>query len=217
MKAVIFDMDGVLFDTERLCMEAWREIAAEKGIENIELAVQGCIGLNRTDTRRFFAEHYGVEFPYEQFREMTSERMKKKLGNGVPLMPGVKELLQYLTEKKAQIGLASSTRREVVLSYLKKTGLEKYFQTVIGGDMIEHSKPLPDIYLLACGKLGAAPEESFAIEDSVNGIRSAYSAGMKAVMVPDMVPPTPEMEEKSTVILPSLYAVKEWFEIHNSF
>lgn len=217
MKAVVFDMDGVLFDTERLCMETWREVAAKQGIANIELAVQGCIGLNRTDTRRFFSEHYGEEFPYEKFREMTSERMQMKLKNGVPLMPGVRELLHYLTEKRVHIGLASSTRQEMVLSHLKRTGLDKYFETVIGGDMIEHSKPLPDIYLLACAKLGVLPEESFAIEDSVNGIRSAYSAGMKAVMVPDMVAPTPEMEEKSTVILPSLYAVKEWFEINNSF
>lgn len=217
MKAVVFDMDGVLFDTERLCMETWREVAAEEGIKDIEPAVQGCIGLNRTDTRRFFLDYYGENFPYEQFRSLTAERMQKKMEDGIPLMPGVKELLSYLTKQKVSIGLASSTSRERVLFYLRQTGLERYFEVVVGGDMITHSKPLPDIYLLACEKLGIIPEECFAIEDSLNGIRSAYSAGMQAIMVPDMVAPTPEAEEKSTVILPSLFAVQEWFEEKNSF
>ena len=212
MEAVVFDMDGVLFDTERLCMETWREIAKERGIDNIEIAVQGCIGLNRTDTRQFFADNFGKDFPYEDFRITTAERMKKKLEKEVPMLPGVVELLDYLVEKNVKIGLASSSRKESVMSHLERSGLKKYFEVIITGDMIEHSKPLPDIYLMACKELNSQPCECYAIEDSINGIRSAYSAGMKAVMVPDMVPPTPEMEEKCTVILPSLIKVKEWFE-----
>jgi HAD superfamily hydrolase (TIGR01509 family) len=209
--AVVFDMDGILFDTERLCIESWRETAAEKKIENMEYAIVNCIGLNRTDTRKFLMDYYGEDFPYEEFRVATAERLEKKLEAGMPIMPGVKELLDYLSEKNVRIGLASSSRLEAVLSHLERSGLKNYFEVIIGGDMVEHSKPLPDIYLLACEKLGVEPEYSFAIEDSINGIRSAYSAGMKAIMVPDMVAPTKEMEEKATIILPSLFAVKEWF------
>lgn len=212
MKAVVFDMDGILFDTERLCLEAWKEFADEKGIENVETALKGCIGLNRTDTQLFLAEFYGEDFPYEEFRVSVSEKMQKKMEKEIPMLPGVRELLDYLVEKKVTIGLASSSRSEVIKSHIARVGLTDYFQIIVGGDMIEHSKPLPDIYLIACEKLGVAPQEAYAIEDSPNGIRSAYSAGMKAIMVPDLIEPTTEMEEKATVILPSLFAVKEWFE-----
>ena len=212
MKAVVFDMDGILFDTERLCMEVWNEFADEMGIENIEKALVGCIGLNRTDTRIFLENFYGKDFPYDELRQTTSERMAKRMEKEIPMLPGVRELLDYLSERKVPIGLASSSRSEVIKSHITRAGLTDYFQVVVGGDMIEHSKPLPDIYLIACEKLGVSPEDAYAIEDSPNGIRSAYSAGMKAIMVPDLIEPTEEMEEKATVILPSLFAVKEWFE-----
>lgn len=212
MKAVVFDMDGILFDTERLCMEVWKEFADEMGIKNIEKALMGCIGLNRTDTRIFLENFYGKDFPYDELRQTTSERMAKRMEKEIPMLPGVRELLDYLTERKVPIGLASSSRSEVIKSHITRAGLTDYFKVVVGGDMIEHSKPLPDIYLIACEKLGVAPGDAYAIEDSPNGIRSAYNAGMKAIMVPDLIEPTEEMEEKATVILPSLFAVKEWFE-----
>lgn len=215
MKAVVFDMDGILFDTERLCMETWKEFAEEKGIENIETALIGCIGLNRTDTRLFLENFYGKDFPYDELRQITSERMQKKMEKEIPVLPGVVELLDYLVEKQVKIGLASSSRSEVIKSHITRARLTDYFEVIVGGDMIEHSKPLPDIYLIACEKLGVAPGEAYAIEDSPNGIRSAYSAGMKAIMVPDLIEPTEEMEEKATVILPSLHAVKSWFKEGN--
>lgn len=212
MKAVVFDMDGILFDTERLCMETWKELAAEKGIENIDTALVGCIGLNRTDTRLFLKDFYGNDFPYDELRQIISKRMQTKMEKEIPMLPGVVELLDYLEKKQVKIGLASSSRSEIVKSHITRANLTDYFSVIIGGDMVEHSKPLPDIYLIACDKLGVEPKEAYAIEDSPNGIRSAYSAGMKAIMVPDMVEPTEEMEEKATVILPSLMAVKNWFE-----
>ena len=212
MKAVVFDMDGILFDTERLCMEVWKEFADEMGIEDIETALIGCIGLNRTDTRLFLENFYGKDFPYDKLRQSTSERMAKRMEKEIPMLPGVMELLDYLVKKKVPIGLASSSRSEVIKSHITRAGLNHYFQVVVGGDMVEHSKPLPDIYLIACEKLGVSPEDTYAIEDSPNGIRSAYSAGMKAIMVPDMIEPTEEMEHKATVILQSLFEVKEWFE-----
>lgn len=193
--AVVFDMDGVLFDTERICMEAWREIAAEKKIENIEKAVLGCVGLNRTDTRAFFEREYGADFDYDGYHDACSARFHEKIARfGLPVKTGVMEILTFLKENGYKIGLASSTSRHGVLGHVTRAGIEEFFEVIVGGDMVEHSKPKPDIYLLACEQLGVKPENAIAIEDSPNGIRSAYAAGLKAVMVPDMIAPTPEIE-----------------------
>lgn len=195
IKAIVFDMDGVLFDTERISIGCWKQTGEEMQIENIDLAVYGCIGRNRTDIIAFFKEHYGEDFPVEEFLTraslLTNEKIEKE---GLPVMKGAKELLQYLKQHGYLIGLASSTRREKVREHLCSTGLTDYFRVIIGGDMVRHSKPMPDIYQKACSELNVKPEEAVAIEDSPNGIRSAHAAGLYPVMVPDMVAPTPEIE-----------------------
>ena len=126
--------------------------------------------------------------------------------------PGARELLTHLREQGAGIGLASSTRMELVKGELESVDLFRYFDQVITGDLLERSKPAPDIYLMACRALEVAPEEAWAIEDSYNGIRSAAAAGMKAIMVPDLLPPTPEMEALATAILPDLAAVERYLD-----
>lgn len=210
IEAVVFDMDGVLFDTERLCMEAWREVAAERHIENIEKAVIGCVGLNRTDTRAFFEREYGADFPYEDYHDACTRCFHEKIEvGGLPVKPGARELLHYLKKEGYRIALASSTSRRGVLGHLERAGLTGYFEVIIGGDMVEHSKPLPDIYLMACKALSVAPEKALAIEDSPNGLRSAYAAGMKPVMVPDMIAPTPEIEALLYARCETLFGVKE--------
>lgn len=194
-KTIIFDMDGILFDTERLYMEVWREVAEDKGIENVEEAVQGCVGLNYTDTRLFFTRLYGEEFPFREYMQESFRRVQDRIQEqGLPVKEGVYELLSWLKEEGYAIGLASSTAGETVHKHLESARISAYFQAVVGGDMVEHSKPSPDIYLMACDKLGAQPAETYAIEDSPNGIRSAYAAGMKVIMVPDMIAPDAEIK-----------------------
>lgn len=194
-KAFVFDMDGVLFDTERFYMEAWREIAKEQELGDLEAAVQGCVGLNHRDTKQVFLDNYGSSFPYESYMKACARRFDEKVeAFGVPVKPGVYELLEYLKQENYRIGLASSTKREKVLSHLEKAGIRKYFHAVVGGDMVERGKPAPDIYLAACRELGAAPGDAFAAEDSPNGIRSAQGAGLKAIMVPDLIHPDMELE-----------------------
>lgn len=109
------------------------------------------------------------------------------------------------------MGLASSTRYASVISHLKEAGIVDYFQVIVAGDMIEHSKPQPDIYLLACRKLGVDPSDAYAVEDSPNGIRSAHAAGMKPIMVPDLIPPDDEMREMSFLICRDLLEVMRFF------
>lgn len=213
MNAVIFDMDGVLFDTERLCQDSWLAVAEENGLPGMEEIFPKCIGLNANDSRRIVLEAYGEDFDYEGFRGRASvwfwDYIEK---NGLPIKPGVKELLAWLKEKKWLVGLASSTRRSSVLNHLEQAGIKDYFKVIITGDMVEHSKPQPDIYLLACRELGVEPEQAYAIEDSPNGIRSAHAAGMCPLMVPDMIAPDEEMRELSSEIFGDLNGVLGFLE-----
>lgn len=216
MKTVIFDMDGILFDTERLCMDSWCKVAEKHEIPDMEKVFPRCIGSNLTDTKQIVLNHYGEEFDFEGFRREADGWFMDYINqNGMPLMTGVRELLQYLKEKGVTIGLASSTSRKNVERELKMAGIFDYFQSLVTGDMIEHSKPEPEIYLIACESLGVSPADAYAIEDSYNGIRAAHAAGMMPIMVPDLIAPNEEMEKLSTVILKDLLAVIDYFEAGN--
>ena len=212
MRAVVFDMDGILFDTERLCRDSWVAVAEKKGLPGMEEVFAQCIGLNANDSKRIVMRAYGEDFDYQAFREEAYvwywDYVEK---NGLPVMPGAERLLGWLKERGWIVGLASSTRRSSVLRNLELSGFSDYFKTVITGDMVEHSKPMPDIYLIACQELGVRPEETYAIEDSPNGIRSAHAAGLKALMVPDMLKPDEEMRRLSFQIMENLDQVLEFF------
>lgn len=211
-KAVVFDMDGVIFDSERLVLDCWEKVAARYRLDGMGEVFRSCIGTNHEKTREIVLEAYGEDFPYEKFTGEASALFHEIADHGgLPLKRGVRELLDYLREQDVPLALASSTRLKLVTEELKEAGLYDYFRVVRGGDQLKHSKPEPDIYLLACKELGVRPADAYAIEDSYNGIRAAYSAGMKPVMVPDMLPATEEMREKSVVVLDNLLEVKGWF------
>lgn len=215
-KAVIFDMDGVLFDTERLCRETWNIIAREQNLENIDDVLTACTGSNRQDTILIMKKAYGEDFDALAFMEQCSQiNIKRMEEEGIPIKKGAKEILDFLKEENYRIGLASSTRKFRVLENLEKSGFSDYFEVVIGGDMIEHSKPSPDIYLLACKELGVNPADTFAIEDSPNGIRSSHSAGMKPIMVPDLVAPTEEILSMTITCKKDLLEVMGYFKSLN--
>lgn len=211
MKAVVFDMDGILFDTEIVCMKSWMAIAEKWGLPVMEEIFPKCIGLNANDSRRIVLEAYGEDFNYPVFREETARWFRNYIQqNGLPIKPGVHEILDWLKTSGYKVGLASSTRRESVCSHIEQAGIGDCFGTVITGDMVEHSKPRPDIYLRACRELGVTPQEAYAIEDSPNGIRSAHAAGMRPIMVPDMLPPDEEMYRLSFRIQKNLLEVLEY-------
>lgn len=210
-KAVIFDMDGILFDSERMALRCWEQLAEKYHLHGMREAFLPCIGTNAARTRELMLRYYGEDFFYDVFRKEASELFHKTVAReGLPIKRGARELLEFLQEQTVPVGLASSTRLAVVTEELKQAGLYDFFQAVTGGDQLKRSKPEPDIYLAACAKLGVEPENTYAIEDSYNGIRSSYSAGMMPVMVPDLLPPTEEMREKSVVILEDLMQVKAW-------
>ncbi len=217
MKAVVFDMDGVLFDTEKLCMDSWTHVAKKQGIKDVEKVFEKCIGLNANDTKALIMDYYGQEFPYDEFRAQASEWFWEYIRKwGLPVKSGVKKILPFLQKAGYSIGLASSSRYESVISHLKQAEIIDYFSVIVTGDMIEHSKPQPDIYQLACWKLNVEPQDAYAIEDSPNGIRSASAAGMKAIMVPDMVQPDEEMKELSFLVCKDLHEVMKYISQKNT-
>lgn len=206
-------MDGVLFDTEKLCMDSWIAVAGEQGISDMETFFPVCIGRNMTDTKALFYEFYGEAYDYDRFRKQASAWFHSYIErNGIPVKKGVGELLAFLHRRGYRIGLASSTSRPSVEEHLARAGIREYFQSLTTGDMVEHSKPRPDIYLMACESLGVAPTQAMAIEDSPNGIRAAYSAGMVPVMVPDLIAPDGEMREKSVLICRDLLEVMRFLD-----
>lgn len=209
MEAVVFDMDGIIFDSELLVLETWKEVAEKHGFPDIEKVCKECLGTNDAVTRQIFLEHYGREFPYDEYaKEMSALFHKRAAGGKLPKKPGVEELLAALKERGLKVALASSTKRETVLRELEEGGLLHYFDKVVCGDMVSRSKPEPDIFLKACELLDVSPEKAYVIEDSYNGIRAAHSAGMKPIMVPDLAAPTEEMQELAGWILPSLREVQ---------
>ena len=212
-QAVVFDMDGVIFDTERLVIEFWKEVAKKHNIPNVEHTCIQCLGTNRVRTREIFLENYGADFPFDPYRAEVTELFNTHY-KGVPLptKPGVRELLSYLQEQDIKVGLASSTAQHLVRDEIGTAGLLPFFQTLVCGDMVEHSKPTPDIFLKACEILNADPTKSIAIEDSFNGIRSAHCAGMTPIMVPDQVQPTDEIRALAFHVMPSLLDVLNWLK-----
>lgn len=209
--AVIFDMDGTIFDSERLVLDCWEKIGERHGIHDIREVFIRCIGTNKVRTQEIVHEHYGKDFPYEKFSAESSALFHEITDKeGLPVKPGAREILAYLEERKIPLGLASSTRLAVVAQELRDAGLYDCFQVVVGGDLIQNSKPAPDIYLMTCDRLGVLPENTYAVEDSYNGIRSAHSAGMYPIMVPDILPDTEEMRDLSVAVFADLFQVKDY-------
>lgn len=212
-KAVIFDMDGVIFDSEALVLSCWKIVGESYGISGIDELFRRCIGTNAVETRRIVHDYYGEDFDYERFRQKASTLFRQKTKEkGVPVKRGARELLSYLKINGYRTGLATSTRRVRAEEELEQAGLLKYFERLVCGDMVTHSKPHPEIYELACREMGLDPSLTYAIEDSFHGVRSAAAAGMKVIMVPDMIAPDQEMEALAWQIYPSLMGVLGLFQ-----
>lgn len=210
-KAVVFDMDGVIFDSEKRVVECWKVIADKYGIPDIEAACRECFGCNQVVAKERFLIRYGKDFPYVEYKKEMSDLFHERYDNGnLPMLPGVIEILTFLKDSGKKIALASSTRRASVEQGLTWAGIIDYFDAIICGDMVERSKPEPDIFLKACEALGVKPSEAYAIEDSYNGIRAAYKGGLKPIMVPDMMEPDDEMRGICETIEEGLLKVMEY-------
>ena len=208
--AVVFDMDGVIFDTERVCLDAWKKLAEREGIEGIEEVCLKCIGTNTAETERIVREAYGDSIDYDRLKNELDLTIGKILkDDGMPIKSDVFEILTVLKNKGVSLAVASSTKKNIVCNELESAGLLDFFDKIVGGDCVSKSKPEPDIYLEACRQLGASPEKAAAVEDSFNGIRSAKAAGMTTVMVPDIKQPDDEIMKAVDFLCADLHEAAE--------
>jgi len=210
MHSIVFDMDGVLIDSERLVLRSWERVAERHGLSGMKDLFYQCVGVTHARTRILFTEHYGTILDYDAFRDEVRACYMAYTQTGIPIKKGAVELLEWLHQGGWHIGLASSSREDSVRRTMEMTGMGRFFRTLVCGDMLAASKPEPDIYLRACSELGADPAHTFAVEDSRNGIVSASRAGMIPLLVPDMIAPTDEMLHLSAAVFPDLLAVKDW-------
>ena len=204
-EAVIFDMDGVLFDSERTMLQCWADAAGAHGFTGIEVPYLDTIGVNVKRTREIIMEAYGEEFPYEIIDRERLELFRARYGGGrLPVKPGAREILSFLKQKGVRTALASSSGREKLALQLKDTGFSGFFDAIISGDMVPKGKPDPEIFLAAARAIGAEPSETYVIEDSHEGVRAGARGGFHVIMVPDMLPANEEMKGLAEVILPDL-------------
>jgi len=213
VEAVLFDMDGLMLDTERLSQSTWQRAMRDWGYDLTDDVYLTVVGRTATSTWQVFREAFGQDLPLEEIfarRQVYHDEITQR--EGIALQPGVKELLDWLDTTPWKRAVASSTRRPIVLKRLGMAGVIDRFTTIVGGDEVEHGKPAPDIFLLAAERLGIAPEHCVVLEDSDAGIQAAHTAGMLPLMVPDMKPPSETSLQLAGGVFNSLYEVKTFLE-----
>lgn len=195
IKGVVFDMDGVMFDTEVLSGKGWAYAGKQMGVGNMEKIARDTLGLNTIDTKKVFMGFLGGDFDYIAAQKMKIAYMDFYIEeNGMPIKPGLIELLDFLKSRGYKMTVATSSDRVRAEYYFEKAEISGYFNKFICGDMIKKGKPEPDIYLKACEILELPADECLAFEDSPNGILAAHRAGMKPVMIPDLIEVNREIE-----------------------
>lgn len=205
VQAVIFDMDGLMLDSQRMATDAWTRAVAGVGFRLTEELNLQLIGRNARDSDAIMRAALGADFPVDAtrhtarqlFSDLTQER-------GIPVKPGLGALLDFLEARAVQTAVATSTPRAACVRHLQRAHLLQRFAVLVCGDEVATGKPDPDIFLTAARLLGARPEACVVLEDSFAGIRAAHAAGMIPIMVPDLLPPDEDIRALAYRVVPTL-------------
>jgi HAD superfamily hydrolase (TIGR01509 family) len=215
VEAALFDMDGLLLDTEAIYIEAIQVAARGLGYPDIPLELcHSTAGVTGPVRNRMIAAHYGEGFGIDEFREHFTVHVRRRTAGGIPLKPGVVELLDYLGGRGLPLAVATSARRPTAENHLGKAGLLGRFSALATRDDVARTKPHPDVYLEAARRLGVPPERCIAFEDSNVGLEAAHAAGTMAFMVPDLVKPLPESHARCLQVVPDLHTMLRLLREH---
>ena len=213
LKGAIFDMDGLMIDTEKLYLKFWILSAKDFGYDMKPEHVYAIRSMARKYSIPKIKSFLGEDCPTEEIRAHRTELMRDYINeHGLEVKKGLFQLLDYLRDNGIKMAVATATPLSRTTEYLQKIGAAEYFSAVICGDMVETGKPAPDIYLTAAKELGLPPHECAAFEDSPNGIKAAHAAGCHPIMIPDMTPPDEEIKPMLAAVYDSLDMATEYFE-----
>ena len=217
IRAVLFDMDGTLLDTERFYRRFWTEAMEELGVRvDIEHFFVLVSGTTMSDMKQICLAEYGADFPFDEIRARRGERLRAwRESNVPPLKPGVPHIFEELRRQGIRLALATSSGKEHAQVLLKSAGLESAFDACITGDAVKNGKPHPEIFLRAAEALGVPAEECVVVEDSRNGVLAGVAAGAKTVMVPDLTPVSEDLLPKLWAKLDTLEALPSLIENYN--
>lgn len=206
-KAVIFDMDGLMIDSEKVTYEEYIKTMKKFNYDFDEDFYLRCLGKNKQTVCELFMNHYGDQFPMKEIWDDVHLSLDTRLSTNVPLKNGIIELLTYLKNNHYKTIVATSSSRERAEKILTVANLRNYFDDIICGDEVTCGKPHPEIFLTACQKLGVTPQEALVLEDSEAGISAAHTGGIDVICIPDMKYPEEEFANKTLKILTSLHDV----------
>lgn len=206
--AVLFDMDGLMLDTERMARVAWKRALLERGYPLEDSDYLRLVGRTVQDAQMVLGELFGPELPFQEIFDTRQTYYEQDIEqNGIPIKPGLLDLLGFLEENNIPKAVASSTPSWFARIKLDHTGISSRFLSIVCGDMVSRGKPFPDLFLEAASQINVEPQHCVVLEDSEAGITAAYHAGMTPLMVPDLKQPGPEIREMAYQILPSLAEV----------
>ena len=205
IEAIVFDMDGLMFDTETVCRRAHNEAGSILGIPNADDLYFKSLAMTYENANMLYSQILKNKQLANEFIQLIAEiSMNIYMNEPLRIKPGLYELVEYLKKKDYKKAIASSAPIHEISDHLIKSGLSDSFRTIVSGQDLVHGKPAPDIYLLAASTLGINPKNILVLEDSYFGIESAYAAGAIPVMIPDIVKPDNTIREKTYAILDSL-------------
>ncbi|MBF0278051.1 MAG: HAD family phosphatase [SAR324 cluster bacterium] len=212
-QAVIFDMDGLLLNTEQISLDTFLETCRIFDLEPEPEIYLRCVGTNDNKTREIILDAFGSNFPYDAMRKIWVEKYENQVQTHPNLVKsGAKDFLKFIADSSLKTALATSTNYQMAVTKLKKTELFPFFLAIVGGDQVKHSKPSPEIYLKAAQLIEVDPKDCLVLEDSDIGVSAAHHAGMFVIQIPDLKAPSPETRALGHQVFPSFKELRTFLK-----